>query len=164
MIGFAGVLIVAHPGSSAIPLQGALIALSSAALIAVISILLRQLGRTEAPATTAFWFCFLSTGLTAIPMVWAARVHSGPEWALLLALGFTGAVAQVALTASVRLAPITTVISMDYTSLFWATLFGYVLFDTLPASSTWAGVPLIAGSGLYIAWREHRLGAARAPR
>ncbi|MCG6120231.1 MAG: EamA/RhaT family transporter, partial [Blastomonas sp.] len=26
-----------------------------------------------------------------------------------------------------------------------------------PVPATWIGAPLIIGSGLYIAWREHRL-------
>ncbi len=158
VIGFFGVLIVTHPASSSIPLQGALIALGSAFMIAIISILLRQLGRTEAPATTAFWFCFLGGLVTAPPMLWYAEPHSAAQWALLGGLGLSGAVAQVALTASVKFAPVSTVITMDYTSLIWATLYGFVLFAQLPAMSTWAGVPLIIGSGLYIAWREHRRG------
>ena len=113
VLGFVGVLIVTHPGSSTIPLRGAMISLGSAFQIALISILLRQLGRTEAPATTAFWFCFLSAILTAPLMLWVARSHSATEWALLGGLGLSGAVAQVALTASVKFAPVSTVITMD---------------------------------------------------
>jgi len=160
VLGFVGVLIVTHPGSSTIPLRGAMISLGSAFQIALISILLRQLGRTEAPATTAFWFCFLSALLTAPLMLWYARPHSLTEWALLGGLGLSGAFAQVALTASVKLAPVSTVITMDYTSLIWATVFGFMLFDQFPAMSTWFGAPLIIGSGLYIAYREHVRGRA----
>ncbi len=161
LIGFLGVLIVTHPGSSVIPARGAAIALISAALVAIISILLRQLGRTEAATTTAFWFCFLGALIMVVPMLWAAQPHTGGDWTLLFALGFTGAVAQVALNASLQLAPITTVITMDYTGLVWATLFGFLLFGHLPAATTWMGAPLIIGSGLYIAFREHRRGVVR---
>lgn len=163
VLGFIGVLIVTHPGTSAIPFRGAMISLGSASQIAVISILLRQLGRTEAPATTAFWFCTLSALLTAPLMLWDAQSHSATDWWLLGGLGLSGAFAQVALTASVKYAPVSTVITMDYTSLIWATLFGYLLFDQLPASSTWLGAPLIIGSGLYIAWREHVRGRQPTP-
>lgn len=163
LLGFVGVLIVTHPGSSTIPLRGAMISLGSAFQIALISILLRQLGRTEAPATTAFWFCFLSALLTAPLMLWYARPHNLTEWSLLGGLGLSGAFAQVALTASVKLAPVSTVITMDYTSLIWATLFGFLLFGQFPAMSTWFGAPLIIGSGLYIAYREHVRGRQRTP-
>lgn len=162
VIGFLGVLIVTHPGSSAIPLQGALISLGSAFIIAIVSILLRQLGRTESAATTAFWFCFISACMTTPFMLWDARVHNFYEWALFIGLGVSGAAAQVALTASVKFAPISTVVSMDYTALIWATLFGWSLFAQLPATSTWIGAPLIIASGLYIAWREHTRARQRA--
>jgi len=46
---------------------------------------------------------------------------------------------------------------MDYSSLIWATLYGWLLFGVLPTTSTWLGAPLIIASGLYIVWREHRL-------
>ena len=51
---------------------------------------------------------------------------------------------------------------MDYTSLIWATLFGFLLFGQLPTEWTWIGAPVIIASGLVILWREHRL--ARASR
>ncbi len=46
---------------------------------------------------------------------------------------------------------------MDYSALFWATLYGWWLFDRLPPPSTWLGAPIIIAAGLVIAWREHRL-------
>lgn len=46
---------------------------------------------------------------------------------------------------------------MDYSSLFWATLYGWLLFDMLPPAGTWPGAPIIISAGLLIAWREHRL-------
>jgi chorismate synthase len=49
------------------------------------------------------------------------------------------------------------VIVMDYSALFWATLYGWLLFDMLPPASTWLGAPIIIAAGIVIAWREHRL-------
>ena len=45
---------------------------------------------------------------------------------------------------------------MDYSGLIWATLYGYLLFGSLPTTMTWVGAPIIVASGLYIVWREHR--------
>jgi hypothetical protein len=36
-------------------------------------------------------------------------------------------------------------------------MFGWLIWNHLPAYSTWYGAPIIIASGLYIAWREHRL-------
>ncbi|MGZ3259568.1 MAG: EamA/RhaT family transporter, partial [Croceibacterium sp.] len=60
-------------------------------------------------------------------------------------------------TAALRFGAVASVIVMDYSSLFWATLYGWLLFDSLPPASTWLGAPLIMAAGLVIAWREHRL-------
>lgn len=35
-----------------------------------------------------------------------------------------------------------------------ATLFGWLIFGTLPNAALWIGAPVIVASGLYILWRE----------
>jgi len=50
---------------------------------------------------------------------------------------------------------------MDYTSLIWSTLYGWLIWGVMPGETTWAGAPIIIASGLYIAWREHRLSIAK---
>ena len=52
---------------------------------------------------------------------------------------------------------VASVIVMDYSGLFWATLYGWLLFETLPPASTWLGAPLIVIAGVIIASREHKL-------
>ncbi len=74
---------------------------------------------------------------------------------LLLGIGLLGGAAQIAMTRSLQLGDVSLVVPMDYTALLWATLFGALVFDTLPVASTWLGAPIIVGSGLYIVWREH---------
>lgn len=154
--GFVGVLIVARPGGAALPLAGLIAGLVAAALTATVSILLRQIGRTEAPLTTVFWFSLLSLVPLAIPYASAARAHPIATWAALAAVGLLGGVAQLAMTHSLRLGPVSAVVPMDYTALLWATLFGWLVFDRLPAEGTAIGAPVIVASGLYIVWREHR--------
>jgi drug/metabolite transporter (DMT)-like permease len=56
-----------------------------------------------------------------------------------------------------RFGKVSSVIVMDYSALFWATLYGWLLFDMLPPASTWLGAPIIIAAGIVIAWREHRL-------
>jgi drug/metabolite transporter (DMT)-like permease len=57
---------------------------------------------------------------------------------------------------------VASVIVMDYSSIVWATLFGWLAFDRLPTAATWLGAPLIIAAGLIIAWREHRLAITQA--
>jgi drug/metabolite transporter (DMT)-like permease len=162
--GFVGVVIVAQPGSGAIPLLGAATGLLAAALSASVSILVRRMGASEPPATIVFYFATLS--LIPLLPAWLLdfRAHDPATWALLVATGLVGGVGQLAMTASLRLAPVSVVVPMDYSGLLWATLYGWLLFSVLPGSATWIGAPIIVASGLYIVWREHRLsrGVARA--
>jgi drug/metabolite transporter (DMT)-like permease len=61
------------------------------------------------------------------------------------------------LTAALRFGAVASVIVMDYSMLFWATLWGWLIWDHLPPAATWVGAPLIIGAGLLIAWREQIL-------
>ncbi|HEU0067103.1 MAG TPA: DMT family transporter [Sphingomonas sp.] len=153
--GFAGVLIVAQPGSGHFPFWGAVLGLTSALLTALVSILLRQIGRTEATMTTVFWFSTLSVPVLAVPYAFGAQAHDPVTWAVLAGIGVAGGLGQICLTGALKLAPVSVVVPMDYSSLIWATLYGWLLFGVLPAESTWIGAPVIIGSGLYIVWREH---------
>jgi drug/metabolite transporter (DMT)-like permease len=157
IVGFVGVLIVVQPGNSHIPLIGAVIGISSAFLIAVMSLLIRQMGKTEAASTTVFYFSSLSVPLLAPFLFWFGSAHDATGWLLLLAIGMIGGVGQIAFTAALRFAPVSSVVAMDYIALLWSTLFGFLIWDHLPGVATWIGAPIIIIGGLYIAWREHRL-------
>jgi drug/metabolite transporter (DMT)-like permease len=155
LAGFAGVLIVTQPGSGHIPLIGAAAGLTSAMMTALVSILLRQIGRTESSTTTVFWFSLLSLVPLAPFYAFDLRAHPPIVWAILAAVGLFGGAGQLALTSALRLGPVSVVVPMDYSSIIWATLYGWLLFGALPGPMTWIGAPIIIASGLYIVWREH---------
>ena len=67
------------------------------------------------------------------------------------------------LTAALRYGQVASVVVMDYSSLVWATLYGWLLWDHLPPTSTWLGAPLIIAAGAIIAWREHLHAKAVSP-
>jgi len=153
-LGFVGVLIVVQPGGGTIPLRGGGFALAGAFGTACVTILLRQIGRTESAPTTVFWFSVLSLVPLSLFYLPIAHAHGAATWAALAAIGTLGGCAQLAMTGSLRLGPVSVVVPMDYSSLLWATMLGWLLFGTLPAAATWIGAPLIIASGLVIVWRE----------
>lgn len=161
-LGFAGVLVIARPGQGDIAPLGAAVALGAAFMIALISIQIRDLSKTENPLTIVFWFAAFSLPLLGLAMPFVATAHTAYQWSLLAGLGLFGLLGQFLLTAALRYGAVASVIVMDYSSLIWATLFGWWVFDRLPPSATWLGAPLIVGAGLLIAWREHRLSIERA--
>lgn len=155
--GFAGVLLIVQPGSGEVPLSGAAVAIVAALLTASVTIVIRRLGRTEPAATTVFWFAVSSLVPLGLAMLVFGREHDGGTFAILAGMALAGGLAQLTLTASLRLAPVALVMPMDYTMLLWSTLLGLWLFAELPTPWVWVGAPIIIGSGLVIVWREHRL-------
>lgn len=160
-LGFAGVLVIAQPGQAHMPPFGTAVGLSAGLMVALISIQVRDLGRTDEPLSIVFWFAALSSPILALAMPFVAQAHSPRQWLLLGALGVLGCAAQLLLTASLRVGKVASVVVIDYTTLIWATLYGWLIWDRLPGLATWLGAPLVIAAGVVIVMREHRL--SRAP-
>ena len=59
-------------------------------------------------------------------------------------------------------APVSVVSPFEYLQIVAATTYGWLLFSDIPSAHTLIGAALIAASGLYTAWREHRRRVLRA--
>ena len=157
IVGFLGVLVIVQPGSGHIAVYGGLVAVGAALSTACATIAIRRLGATEAAATTVFWFAVTSLVPLSLVMPFAANHHDPPTYAVIAALSLAGGIAQLALTGSLRLAPVALVMPVDYSSLLWATLLGWLIFQQVPSQWTWIGAPIVIAAGLIILWREQRL-------
>ncbi|MEA3031565.1 MAG: hypothetical protein QOG13_2890 [Sphingomonadales bacterium] len=157
-LGFLGVLIVMRPAGSHLPPVGLALALLAALGTAAVTITLRQIGRTESTPTIVLWFTCFSMAVTGLFLPFYGQWHDARTWAILAALGLFGGMGQLFLTSALRFAPVSVVVPFDYTQLLWAVLLGWLLFDTHPPASTWAGAGVIVLSGLYTIYREHKLG------
>ncbi len=156
-MGFAGILVITQPGAIAIPPLGLAAGLGSAFAIALLSILIKDLNRSEKPLTIVFYFAAFTTPLLAFGLPFVDMAHDMGTWLLILAMGLCGLVGQMLLTLALRLGPVSSVIVMDYTGLGWSALYGVILFSQYPPAATWVGAPLIVAAGLLIVWREHSL-------
>ncbi|MGB7406882.1 MAG: DMT family transporter [Pontixanthobacter sp.] len=163
MLGFAGVIVIAQPGGGTIPLFGAAVALAAPFMIALISIQIRDLTTTEPPMTIVFYFAAFTIPVLALFLPFVATSHDLYQWGLLGGLALFGLLGQFLLTAALKYGAVASVIVMDYSSLLWATLFGFWFFDRLPTAYLWIGAPLIIGAGSIIAWREHHLATIAKP-
>jgi drug/metabolite transporter (DMT)-like permease len=115
-----------------------------------------MLGRTETSIVTIFWFSLYTLpALTVCAYIYGGG-HEPKTWFYLLGVGIFGTLGQLTITQSLRYAPVSTIMPMDYSALIWSTFFGIIVFSQWPALSIWLGAPIIIGSGLFIAWREHR--------
>lgn len=154
LAGFAGILIIIQPGSSNIPLDGAAVAIIAALLVALISIQLRDLSQTDSPLSIVFWMAVM-TSLCALPVLpFYFHAHTTTDWLILLGIGLSGTWGQTLITFALRFGKVSSVIIMDYSAIIWATLFGWLVFATLPTVYTWIGAPIVVAAGVTIAWRE----------
>ena len=157
LAGFVGVLVIVQPGSGHIATYGGLVAVGAALSTACATIAIRRLGATEAAATTVFWFAVTSLLPLSLVMLFVGKAHDPSTYAVIAALSLAGGIAQLALTGSLRLAPVALVMPMDYSSLLWATVLGWLIFQQVPSQWTWIGAPIVIAAGLVILWREQRL-------
>jgi drug/metabolite transporter (DMT)-like permease len=163
MAGFLGIIVIAQPGQSHMPPLGVAVGLGAAFMVALISIQIRDLSRTDESIAIVFWFSAFSSATYALLLPFFVSHHTPFQWLLLVTIGVLGCLAQMLLTASLRFGRVASVIVMDYSSLIWATLYGWLVWDHMPPATTWLGAPLIIGAGALIAWREHRLSRAASP-
>lgn len=157
LAGFAGVMVIVQPGGGHIALTGGLVAIAAALTTACATIAIRHLGATEAAATTVFWFGASSLVPLGLAMIFAGQAHSAEVFGVLAVMAIAGGAAQLFLTGALRFAPVALVMPMDYLSLIWSSLLGFLIFSQLPSEWTLLGAPLVMAAGLIILWREQRL-------
>ncbi len=168
LVGLSGIIVVAAPSFSmsradldAGHAVGVLASLGGAAMAAIAMIQVRRLVAREKTATIVVYFSLTSTliSLVTIPFGWV--VPNGPQAALLIGAGLCGGVAQLLLTASYRYADASTIAPFEYTSMIMAIVLGYYLFGEEVRANTLVGAMIVIGAGLFIIFREHRLGLER---
>lgn len=158
-LGFAGILVVAQPGSAAIgPGQAA--ALAAAVCFALNTIYTRQIMSHDSVLCVLFWMT-LSQGtmslVLALPGGIPAPTLAMAPWLLLV--GLTGLSAHYALTSALGHAPASIVAPMEYIRLPVVTALGVLLYDEPLRGAVFAGAALIIGGNLINLRAETR----RAP-
>ncbi len=169
MLGLVGVLIVLAPRFSTLSVEdaskletvGAMAMLLAAVFMALATIFVRKLVQTEQTAAIVFYFSLTCTVLSLLTIPFGWVLPTAREAALLVAAGLLGGFAQILLTTSYRHAEAAVIAPFDYTSMLLALAIGYSLFGEVPTGPMLWGVALVVSAGLFIIWREHRLGLER---
>ncbi len=186
VLGLLGVLVmtgVLHAGvgasATSTPLLGAVIALSGATCAAGAAIQTRRLLRTENTSTIIFYFMTLATFASAALLlaghVWpaslpgAVQMHSQTflmpslhDGVVLAMIGVFGGFGQILVTESFRHADASILAPFDYASMLWALVLGYALFGEIATPEILQGAAIVVAAGLFVIWRERRLGLSRA--
>ena len=170
-VGLAGVVIISWPELTLLrsgaamgdqQVLGVMAAFAGAASSAVAAILVRNLVFSERTATIVLWFSLMASviSLGTLPFGWNALTSE--QVALLVATGILGGIAQILMTSAYRYAEISVVAPFEYTSIILAIVIGYFAFGDLPTMHMLAGGAIVVGAGIFIIYRERRLGLERA--
>lgn len=155
-VGFVGVAIMVNP-SGVVNTLGVTIALCAAFMQGFMSILLRHLGGTERPVTVTFYFFIIGTFLTGLALPFVATGPTLAEIPLLFGIGISGAAAQWLYSVALKYTPAAIVAVVNYSSIIWATLFGWLVWNEWPLPVVLAGATVVISANLLIAWRENRI-------
>lgn len=160
LVGFGGVLIIIQPGGESFN-QGAWLALFGTALYALVQIFLRQMARTETSAAILLYNLLVGVVVSGACMPFLWQTPTPLDWWIFAATGLVGGAGQICMVLAFRYGEASVVTPLDYLSIIWATLYGYIIWGELPGGGVWLGTAIVVASGLYIVHRESRL---RLPR
>ncbi len=156
-LGFAGVLLIARPGSGLDP-RGVVLALTNALLATGYHVLTRVLAKTE--TTMALMF---HTALVGAVVFIGVVLVLGPgplpgafDAGLMLALGALATAGHLLFTSAYREAPASTLAPVNYMHIAFATVLGALVFSQVPGLLGFAGMGMIAVAGLLAAWSASR--------
>ena len=156
--GFVGVLLITRPGLGGMH-PAALFTFGATICYGFYAVITRIVSRVDSNQTSLFYANFIGAlvMLPVIPVVWQPPV----DWLvalLMVMIGVLGSTGHYFLIAGHKLAPASVLSPFVYTQLIWVIIFGYLVFGQVPNSWTIAGAAIVIASGLYLLYRERKLG------
>ena len=156
LVGFVGVATMVNPSGETNTL-GVTLALCAALMQAFMTILLRHMSRHERPETITFYFFVIGTFVTGLALPFVATGPTLAEIPLFFGVGLSGAAAQWLYSTALKNTPAAVVAIFNYSSIVWAMLFGWLIWNDWPLPIVLAGSVVVIASNMLIAWRESRL-------
>ncbi len=130
-LGLLGVICVAKPDSGMFN-QISMIGLSASFLAAMAFVTVRALTSTEPPERIVFYFCFIGTVISAIPMFWMIRPYTIKELAFLIGAGLLANISQMFMSYAYKLAPAGQIGPVNYIAIIFAGTWGFLFWGEIP--------------------------------
>ncbi len=160
MTAFAGIVLIVSPELGSIE-PDALLALGSGFFAALAYMYVRELRKTDSPATVVFWFAVFSVcgsiiqSAPDIPSLDSATIAS------LVGVGIGAGGGQIGITMAYHKANAAWVSAFSYLTVIVATFYGFAIFGETLTYADWVGGILIVGSGVALVFSVPREGPSR---
>lgn len=149
-IGFGGVALIISPELRQFD-PVALIGLLGGSLAALAKVTVRRLSRSEPAPRTVFYFALTGAFVSAAPLIWAWQTPSGEALMWMLTVAVFATLGQLLMTRGFAFAPAGQLSAFTYSSVVFASLYGWVLWQEVAQWSTVAGAVLVALAGVLAA-------------
>ena len=155
IIGFTGVLIIINPTSSEFSIY-MFLPILFCVFFAMVSISIRLLSETEPSYLIAWYFTLFGfiASLFTIPFGGWKMPVSWFDLGILTAVGIFGGIGNLALTSAFKHAEVSLVTPLKYLSLIYGIIFGYMIWNEIPAWNNYVGAGFIILSAIFILRRE----------
>ena len=153
IVGFIGVVIILKPDVNLFSNYSVLPLLASIFLSMAV-IILKKILLTNNNILSVWTFTLFATLFSLFFFIEDWIWPNNFDLVLLIASGILGFVAQLCLSKSFQLADASVLAPLDFTSVIWAFLIGYIIFGEFLSREVLLGGPLILLSVGYIFYRE----------
>lgn len=155
IVGFAGILLVAQPGTGIHP--AALLSLAAAITYALYAITTRMLVPYDPTTTTLFYSALVGSIVASLPLPFVWVTPTEPMvYAAMLALGAVAGGGHFLLILAHARAPAATLAPFIYVQILAMVGLGWLLFGHVPSLWTLAGGAIVVGSGIFLLLQERR--------
>ncbi len=160
LIGFLGVLVATDPWGVPFSLATALVLLA-ASLWGYGIILMRQIARRESSLLQITYINAVFLVGSGIGSAFSWQALDTGQIVLLLVIALLGGLGQFAMFEAARRAPASVMATVEYSSLLWAFVLGYLIWGNIPSAAVFSGGGLILAAGIVLVVAERRLSSAR---
>lgn len=147
LVGFCGVFMVLNPSHENLNIA-VLIAVFGAMLGGLAKVIIRRMSHTEPAQRIVFYFALFSTLLSIFPAILNWKTPTAIESAWLMLMALTSTIAQLLLSRGYALAPAGQLGPYTYTSVAFAALFGWWIWDEFLGLNSLTGIVLIMSAGI----------------
>jgi drug/metabolite transporter (DMT)-like permease len=166
-LGLLGIVLMLYPALLGTEMrQGTLIGVAAgiamAATNALSRVQVKDLTRTDPPASIALSFAVVSSivGLVTALFGWADL--DSQTFALLVAAGLLGGMGHVLMTEAVARAPVSLLAGYEYTGIIWAFLFDFALLGIVLDAWAVSGAGVVVLAAMTVAYGQGRFAAKPA--